>query len=82
MSSTFSVKDLCDRFGVSEHTVLAWIAAGELKALHVGRRLGAKKPRWRVTQEALAAFELARTPTPPAPQSRRRKRQGAVIQFY
>jgi excisionase family DNA binding protein len=82
MSSTFSVKDLCERYGVGEHTVLGWINRGELKAVNVGRHPGAKKPRWRITQEALEAFEALRTPTPPAPRTRRKKRQNGVIEFY
>ena len=54
MSSTLSVRDLCERYGVSAHTVLNWIHNGELKAVNVGRRPGAKnragalhKQRWR-----------------------------------
>jgi excisionase family DNA binding protein len=82
MSSTFSVRDLCQRYAVSEHTVLAWIARRELRAVNVGRRPGAKKPRWRITQQALEQFELARTPTPPPPRARRKKRPADVIEFY
>jgi excisionase family DNA binding protein len=83
MSSTLTVRDLSDRYAVTEHTVLAWIRSGELRAVNVGRRIGTKKPRWRVTQEALDAFELARTPTPLPPRTRRRKRaEAGVIQFY
>src|SRR5262245_36983341 len=54
---TLSVADICERYGVSEHTVLGWIRSGDLKAVNVGRRSGAKKPRWRITQEAVTAFE-------------------------
>jgi excisionase family DNA binding protein len=80
---TFSVRDICKRFAVGEHTVLEWIRHGELRAVNVGRSPGAKKPRWRITAEALAAFEQARTPTPPPPRVRRRKRAAAgVIEFY
>jgi excisionase family DNA binding protein len=82
MSSTLSVRDLTERYGVSEHTVLGWIASGELRAINVGRRLATKKPRWRITQEALEAFEALRTPTPPPPRTRRRKRPADVIEFY
>lgn len=62
MSSTLSVRDVCERYGVAEQTVLGWIRSGELRALNCSRRPDAKKPRWRITQEALAAFELARAP--------------------
>jgi hypothetical protein len=82
MSSTLSVKDLTERYAVSEHTVLGWINRGELRAINVGRRLGAKNPRWRVTQEALEAFELSRMVTPPMPKAPRRKRLPEVIEFY
>ena len=78
---TYGVKDLCKRYGVGEHTVLAWIHTGELKAVDVSRNRG-PKPRWRVTQEALDAFEALRTPCPPPPRTRRRKRQPETIEFY
>ncbi len=79
---TLSVRAVCERYGVSEHTVLGWIRSGELRAINVGRRLGAKKPRWRITAEALDAFEVLRTPTAPSPRARRRKRSADVIEFY
>jgi excisionase family DNA binding protein len=82
MSSTLSVPDVCERYRVSEHTVLGWIRSGELRAINVGRRPGAKKPRWRITQNALDAFEALRTPTPPLPRLRRHKRPADVIRFY
>ncbi|HYT94866.1 MAG TPA: helix-turn-helix domain-containing protein [Gemmataceae bacterium] len=82
MSSTLSVHDLTERYGVSEHTVLGWIRSGELQAVNVSRRLGSRKPRWRITQEALGAFEQLRTATPPLPKVRRRKRPADVIEFY
>jgi excisionase family DNA binding protein len=81
MSSTLSVHDLTERYGVSEHTVLGWIRSGELRAVNVGRRPGGKKPRWRITQEALQAFEAIRTPTSPPPRARRKK-PADVIEFY
>jgi len=69
---TYGVKDLCERFAVGEHTVLGWIQRGELKAIDVSRE-GGGKPRWRITQESLAAFELSRTPAFPPPSTRRRR---------
>jgi excisionase family DNA binding protein len=82
MSRTLSVHDLCQRYGVGEHTVLGWIARGELRAINIGRHPGAKKPRWRITQEALEAFEQLRTATPPPPRTKHRKRPADVIEFY
>jgi excisionase family DNA binding protein len=82
MSSTLSVRDVCKRYGVGEHTVLTWLRSGQLRAVNVSRRPDAKKPRWRITQDALEAFELARTHTPPPPRTKRRKRPADVIEFY
>jgi excisionase family DNA binding protein len=77
----FTVRYVQRRYGVSEHTVLAWIRSGELRAVNVGRRPGAKKPRWRISQAALESFEARRTPTPPAPR-KRRQRPADVVEFY
>jgi hypothetical protein len=79
---TYDVRDLCNRFDVNEHTVLAWIRSGELKAINVGVAPGKKKPRWRVTEAALAAFEALRTPNPPPPPAKRRRRSTDAIEFY
>ncbi|MGO8747579.1 MAG: helix-turn-helix domain-containing protein [Thermoguttaceae bacterium] len=79
---TYGIKDLCKRYAVGEHTVLGWIRNGELKAVNVGRTPTARKPRWRITEEALTAFELLRTPIPPAPKTRRRRQSAPVLEFY
>lgn len=78
---TRSVGDLCDRYSVGEHTVLGWIRRGELKAIDVSRQRGGR-PKWRITEEALAAFELSRTPCPPLPRTRRKKQPADAIEFY
>jgi excisionase family DNA binding protein len=78
----YTVEDLTNRFGVTVHTVLTWIHSGELKAVNVGRTRSGKKPRWRVTEQALAEFEAFRTPTPPPPRGKHRKRPEGVIHFY
>ncbi len=77
----FTVHEIELRFGVSEGTVLVWVRSGELKALNVGRDSGAKRPRWRVTQGAVDAFEASRTATPPEPRARRAK-PADVVEFY
>jgi excisionase family DNA binding protein len=78
----YTVQDLQRRYGVTVHTVLGWIRSGELRAVNVGRKPGARKPRWRITQQALDQFEEVRTPAPPVPRKRRRKRPVDVIEFY
>jgi len=84
--ASFSVRDLADRYAVTAATVLSWIRSGELRAINVGRRPDSRKPRWRVTKEALDAFESRRTPSPEAAATarapRRRKRPADVVEFY
>ncbi len=79
---TLTVKDLTERYGVGEYTVLGWIRSGELRAINVGRSLRAGKPRWRITQQALEAFEQLRTPTTAPQKMPRRKQAAEVIEFY
>jgi hypothetical protein len=80
MRSTFSVRDVGERYAVGIRTVLNWIHVGDLRAVNVSRRLSAKKPRWRITEEALEAFEAIRTPTQQA--KARRRRRVDVVEFY
>jgi excisionase family DNA binding protein len=80
---TYSVKDLEERLGVGEHTILGWIKSGELKAINVGRVAG-KRPKWRISPEALAAFELGRESggPPVATKTKRKKADPEVITYY
>jgi transposase len=79
----YTVHDIQKRYGVRVHTVLQWIRAGELRAVNVARKVGARRPRWRVSQEAVEAFEQLRSSTPPPPRARRRKEGPAdIIKFY
>ena len=81
---TYSVKDICNHYSVNEHTVLTWIRNGELKAINVGVTPAKKKPRWRITEEALKAFELLRSsapPSPPPPRARRRQLPTDIIEL-
>jgi hypothetical protein len=53
-------------------------------AVNVGRQPGARKPRWRVTEASLEAFEAARASreSPGRVRAPRRKRPDQVIDFY
>jgi excisionase family DNA binding protein len=75
-----SVEELADRFGVGDHTICEWIRRGDLRAINVARKPGTR-PKWRVTPEALAEFELARTPTPRPERTRRRKQSADLVEF-
>lgn len=79
---TYSVKQISERYEAGEHTVLKWIQAGDLAAVNVARETGGK-PRWRITPEALQAFELSRSAMPALPSpSRRRRSVSDVVEFY
>lgn len=72
---THTIKDVCERYRVSETTVLIWIQRGDLKAVNVAPVHGAK-PQWRISARALEDFERSRTTYPkPKRQAPRRKRQ-------
>ena len=70
--------------GVKPAKVLAWIGSGELEAVnHAGRTTG--RPRWRISAEALQAFDRARSnraPVSAPPASPRRRRDAAVTQYF
>lgn len=62
-----SPQEIADRLRVKVETVVGWIKSGELVAICVARR-GSLKPRYRVSPDAFATFELSRTVVPrPAP---------------
>jgi hypothetical protein len=70
----FTVRQIREKFLVTEATVLAWIASGELRALNCGTSVKNKKPRYRIRAADLEAFEAARL-TAPAPSRFPRSRQ-------
>ena len=78
---SYSIKAIEDLYGVSQMTVLAWIHTGQLAATNVARKPGGR-PRWRISEAALEAFELRRMSATPAPRAARRRKPAEVIQFY
>ena len=74
-----SVADTAARLRISDDAVLAHIRAGRLRAANVG--LGPRRPRWRITEEALETYLAAATVTP-APARRRRRRDAAVTEYF
>lgn len=79
----FSVNQVAEKYSVSSDTVLSWLASGQLKGLNVGRCPGAKRPRWRITQAALDAFEAVRASSVVEKARRSRgKSRGEVVEFY
>jgi excisionase family DNA binding protein len=79
---SLTVHDVAERYAVTGRTVAAWIRAGELLAVDCSRRSGSKKPRWRIPQSALDAFEALRSPTLPKARRRRGRREPYKLRFY
>ena len=63
VDSMFSIPEVAERYSVTKNTVLGWIAAGLLTAIDVAPH-GSKRKYYRVTPEALLAFEAKRTTQP------------------
>jgi hypothetical protein len=85
MIKTWSPKEIAEYYGVSPRKPLLWIASGELCAVNIAGSVNAKKPRWRISAESLAAFERRRSSAATAQTKqpvRRRRGDTAVIQFF
>lgn len=83
MSSVyFTPPQLAKRFGVNCTKIIGWIERGELIALNVAENAKGKRPRWRISQEAVEAFERKRSTSPAAaPLPRRRRKAGAAVEY-
>lgn len=55
-----TVDDIATKCGVDEATAKYWITSKQLAAVNVCKRPGGSKPRWRVTEDDLAAFLAGR----------------------
>jgi hypothetical protein len=62
-------------------TVVAFIRSGELAAVNLAKR-SAKRPRWRISPEAIRAFEQARAVASGQEPVRRHRKSAGVIQFF
>jgi hypothetical protein len=71
---------IAQEYGVDVHRVLGWIRSGQLTALNVGD--GARRPRFRISPEAIAAFEAARVAGQPRIARCRRRRDPQVREFF
>jgi len=66
---------------VAQHTILGWIRRGELKAIDVSREPGGR-PRWRISEDAIADFERQRTYEASEPRRRRRRKPAAMAEEF
>lgn len=84
MSSWFSPAQIARARAIRPSKILTWIHNGELEALNLATNRGGR-PRWRISVEALAAFDRTRSnraALAPAQPARRPRRAPDVIEFF
>lgn len=77
---TFSPAQVAESYGVCVDTITKKIADGELGAINIGA--GKIKPRWRIRQSDLDAFERLRESKKPPKPSRRRRKDPSVTEYF
>ena len=82
-STYLTPPEVARRFAVSCDKVLRFIASGELRAVNLASK-GSNRPRWKISEAALADFERARSAAPPPAQTPRRQRatDSECIHFF
>ena len=78
----YHVREVAEQRSVNQDTVLPWIRSGELRATDCSARPGGR-PRWRIAQASLNAFDLVRASRQaPKIQRLRRRRDPAVTKVF
>ncbi|MFO0899847.1 MAG: hypothetical protein U0836_20645 [Pirellulales bacterium] len=79
---SYTPPTLAIKWACKPETVLAHIKAGRLRAFNLATSTSSR-PRWRISREAVEAFEAQRSATPVAqvPRTRRRKATN-TIEFF
>lgn len=75
----FTVAQVAESLGVGVDAIIGHIHAGRLRAANIGS--GTRRPRWRITAEALDAFIESRTAMPAPVKRPQRKRRVGVIEY-
>jgi hypothetical protein len=78
--SGYSIADLCLRWRVGADKIHGFLRRGELVGVNVATNLSSR-PQWRISPEAVAAFEARRT-SAPTPKPPRRQRRSSMIDFF
>ena len=89
VKSMYTPPQIAKLLKVSNEKVLTWIRNGELAAFNAATRPDSQRPRYRVTPEALQAFQARRavtpyvgpSPVPTCPAMAQLEREGAELFF-
>jgi len=80
-SRKLTVPEVARRYRVAPETVLAWVKSGQLAAINVARP-GSRRPRFRVDQTDLVAFDARRAVVPIVKPTGRRRQDPSIIEFF
>jgi predicted site-specific integrase-resolvase len=82
LQSKFAPDEVAGRWGVTVEKVITWIRSGELRAINVAAKPNGK-PRYRIDEADLAAFENRRAVVAaPKTHKKRSKSNSDVIEFF
>lgn len=74
--------ELARRWRVNADKILGLIRDGELRAFNIASKASGR-PRWRISEAAIEAFELRRSAVVPAKSTRRSRRKSPdIIEFF
>jgi hypothetical protein len=76
-----TVKQVSQKFGISQHAVLNLIKSGQIAAFDVSQSVGGR-PRWRILEDSLESFISGRTYQRPTPKRRRKRKPTAVKRWF
>jgi hypothetical protein len=80
---TYTVRQIAEKFRVNTSKVCQWIADRHLIAVNVAQTSKGERPRWRITEEALEAFEKSRSTSPaPVKMTRARRKMAEKVPEY
>jgi excisionase family DNA binding protein len=80
MERTLTPPEVAKLLRVATRKVRRWIRSGELKGINVADP-HSRRPRFRVTLEALERFQMGRTVEPPTKRGRPRKRRMVPTEY-
>lgn len=79
--AAYTPPQIAQRYGIKPDKVIAWIKAGELRAINVAER-ATGRPRYRIALADLLAFEERRTARPPVKPLRHQHKTAGVTQYF
>lgn len=80
-TTALTIPEVARLLRVSRDKVRRWVESGQLNATNVAGAV-LKRPRWVILPNQLDAFVNGRSSSPPPKQTRKRKLQSGLVDFY